>query len=168
MEDVAVNSAPILAAATLVVWSTSAIGQENGEVRTLTEVRDAIVEAYNTQNVDAMMEHFHPDVGYLVPSRPYVEGRDAVRAMYEQLFIRMREANSCGYLSPIREETVIAGDWAWVRGESRFMRSECGSVPPALQDLVPGSKHLGIYKKENGKWLRYRQMRNGNTPEMNI
>ena len=159
---------PILAVATLMIWSVSAIGQEDAEVRAVTEVRDAIVEAYNKQDVDGMMEHFHPDVGYLVPSRPYIEGHDAVRTMYEQLFARMRGENSCGYLSGIREETVIAGNWAWVRGESRFTRSECGSIPPALHELAPGSKHLGIYKKENGKWLRYRQMRNGNTPDMNF
>lgn len=166
--EVAVKFVPVLAVAALVAWSMMAIAQEDTEARAVTEVRDAIIEAYNAQDVEAMMKHFHSDVGYLVPSRPYIEGRDAVRAMYEQLFVRMREANVCGYLSPTREETVVAGEWAWVRGESRFMRSECGSVPPELIDLVPGSKHLGIYKKENGKWLRYRQMRNGNTPDMNI
>jgi uncharacterized protein (TIGR02246 family) len=159
---------PVLAVAATVGCSPVATSQEDSDEREVTKVRDAIIEAYNTQDIDGMMEHFHPDVGYLVPSRPYVQGRDAVRAMYEQAFARFGEANSCAYLSPIRAETVVAGDWAWVRGESRFMRAGCGAAPREIHDLVPGSKHLGIYKKENGRWLRYRQMRNGNTPEMNI
>jgi hypothetical protein len=114
------------------------------------------------------VEEIHPEVGYMVPSRPYVAGWEAVRSMYERTFLNFQEAGSCGYLRATTEEMVIVGDWAWVRGESQFVRAECGSTPQIPADLLPGSKHLGVYKKEDGRWLRYRQMRNGNTPDMNI
>jgi hypothetical protein len=46
--------------------------------------------------------------------------------------------------------------------------SPLGETPVLAPDARPGSKNLGIYKLENGRWLRYRQIRNGNVPEMNI
>ena len=160
-------------ASLLIVGAGVALGQEDAAPEqadkfALQAVRDAIVAAYNRQDVEALVSHFHEDIGYLVPSRPYVSGRDAVKEMYVGVFARFKASDSCGYLKAQNEDVVIAGEWAWVRGESQFIRSTCGSVPSFPSDLAPGSKHMGIYKKENGKWLRYRQMRNGNTPDMNI
>lgn len=142
--------------------------QQYNEKLELQKVRDAIVDAYNRQDVDALMANFHPDVGYLVPSRPYVDGWNAVKNMYADVFERFQASNNCGYIKSHNKDVVIAGKWAWVRGESQFIRAECGSTPVFPADLPPGSKHMGIYKKENGRWLRYRQMRNGNTSDMNF
>lgn len=151
-----------------VIVVTSPANAREADAIALERVIDAIVEAYNHQNVDELVSLFHPEVGYLVPSRLYVDGREAVRAMYEETFTRFRQTNNCGYLRAVNREVVIVGVWAWVRGESQFVVSECGSMPAIPSDLPPGSKHLGIYKKENGEWLRYRQVRNGNTPDMNF
>jgi ketosteroid isomerase-like protein len=134
----------------------------------LQEVLDEIVDAYNRQDLDRLVKSFHPEVGYLVPSRPYVAGWQAVRSMYEETFDKFREAGVCGYLKATTEEMTIVGEWAWVRGESQFVRAECGAMPRIPADRAPGSKQLGIYRKEDGKWLRYRQMRNGNSSDMNF
>jgi uncharacterized protein (TIGR02246 family) len=157
-----------IAAITFVSSCIHADGLSEADMNALQQVVDDIVDAYNQQDLEGLVSHFHPDVGYLVPSRPYVEGKEAVRSMYEETFRRFRETGDCGYLRATTEEMEIMGDWAWVRGESQFVRSACGAVPNVPSDLPAGSKHLGVYKRENGQWLRYRQMRNGNTPDMNI
>jgi ketosteroid isomerase-like protein len=151
-----------------IVTEVKNCGDTASDAIALQEVVDDIVDAYNSQDIDRLARNLHPEVGYMVPSRPYVAGWEAVRSMYERTFLNFQEAGSCGYLRATTEEMVIVGDWAWVRGESQFVRAECGSTPQIPADLLPGSKHLGVYKKEDGRWLRYRQMRNGNTPDMNI
>ena len=154
-----------LAAAALPALAEDVGGADATAVRKL---QTDIVDAYNHQDVDRLLEHFHADVAYLVPSRPPIEGKDAVRAMYEGVFGRFREQGRCLYLQARTTEVVVTGDWAWTRGESAVAFASCGDPPQISLDAPAGSKHLGIYKKEDGRWLRYRQMRNGNTPDMNI
>jgi len=152
----------------IVVLSQAAEDIGGADVIAIREVQQEIIDAYNNQDLDLLLSYYHRDVGYLVPSRPYVEGWGAVRAMYDETFTRFQSTNTCGYLQATTQEVVVSEDWAWARGESKFVISTCGSMPDFPPDQEPGSKHMSIYKKENGKWLRYRQIRNGNTPEMNI
>ena len=141
---------------------------EGAEAIAVKELQQNIIEAFNNQDLDRLFSYFHPDVAYLVPSVPALQGWEAVRARYDKSFTRFRKENACLYLQVITHEVVVLGDWAWARGDAKLVWSECGSAPVFASDLLPGSKHLTIYKKENGKWLRYRQMRNGNTPETNF
>lgn len=138
------------------------------DVQALQNVLDQIVDAYNHQDLEGLVTYFHPLIGYLVPSRPYIEGIEAVTAMYKEIFRKFRDTGECGYLRATTEEIEIADDWAWARGESQFVRSAYGKVPEIPPDLPPVSKHIGIYKRVEGRWLRYRQMRNGNNPDTNF
>jgi ketosteroid isomerase-like protein len=156
---------PILAAAALPTLAQDVGGKDEVALR---EVHAGIVDAYNHQDIDRLTEYLHPEVAYLIPSRPAVEGKDAVRAMYEGVFDRFRQQGRCLYLQARTTEVVVVANWAWTRGETAVAFAPCGKPPTILLETPAGSKFVGIYKKENGRWLRYRQMRNGNSPDMNI
>jgi uncharacterized protein (TIGR02246 family) len=154
----------------LAVGAFPAVAEDIGgaDARAIRKLQAEIVDAYNHQDVDRLLEYFHPDVAYLVPSRVPIEGKAAVRKMYEGVFDRFRAQGRCLYLQARTTEVVVAGEWAWTRGETAVAFARCGEPPEIPADSAPGAKHIGIYKKEGGRWLRYRQMRNGNTPDMNI
>jgi len=138
------------------------------DVDAVREVQREILEAANTQDLDRLMSHFHRDVVYLVPGRRPIEGWEAVRQYYGGLHSRYREIGRYLYLEAITHDVVVSGDWAWTYGETHAIMSPLGETPVVPSEASPGSKHLSIYKKEGRKWFRYRQIRNGNTPEMNI
>jgi len=136
--------------------------------RLIQQIVDAANSIATGQDLDRLMSYFHPDVVYLVPSRPPIAGRDAVRAYYDGIHTRWRRDGRYLYLKATTHQVVVSGDWAWTYGEAHAVMSPLGETPVISPDVGPGSKHLSIYKREDGKWLRYRQIRNGNTPEMNI
>jgi uncharacterized protein (TIGR02246 family) len=133
-------------------------GAEAAAVRRL---QQDIIAAFNTQDLDRLMSYHHPDAMYLVPSQPVIAGAEAIRAMFETGFRANRDPKATPSLEVRTLEVVVCGDWAWARGE--------GAVTITRPDgpTRGNRKHLSIYKKHNGTWLRYRQMRNGDTPEAN-
>jgi hypothetical protein len=86
------------AAAALPVLARGVRGEDGLAVR---EVHARIVDAYNHEDTDRLTEHLHPDVAYLIPSRPAIEGKDAVRAMYEGVVDRFSLQGRC--LAGLRE-----------------------------------------------------------------
>jgi ketosteroid isomerase-like protein len=132
------------------------------------QLSQEIVDAANSQDLDRLMSFSHDDIIYLVPGRRPLEGWSAVKAHYDALHTRYRNEGRYLYLKAITHQVVVSGDWAWVYGETHVLMSPLGKTPIVPANAIPGSKHLSIYKRESGKWLRYRQIRNGNTPEMNI
>ena len=147
----------------------SADGETNqADVQALEAVWAGIADAANAMDLDGLMSHMHPDVTYLVPSAPPIEGWDAVRGNYARIYDRFRSTGQQLYLREVLHQFVVTGDWAWKFGESHAVITPIGEVPTIANSARPGSKHVGIYKKEQGQWLRYVQIRNGNTPEMNV
>ena len=138
------------------IGATDEGGAEAAAVRRL---QQDIIAAFNAQDVDRLMSYHHPDAMYLVPSQPVIAGTEAIRAMFESGFRAYRDRKATPQLEVRTLEVVVSGDWAWARGEGTTMRPD---------GMTRGNrKHLSIYKKQNGTWLRYRQMRNGDTPEDN-
>ncbi len=146
--------------------NTSDVG--GAEAIAIRRLQTEIVDAANSLDLDRLMSHFHRDVVYLVPGRPPIVGWNAVRSYYDGIHTRYRGMGQYLYLKAITHEVVVMGDWAWVYGESYAVMSPLRQTPAIASDASPGSKHLGIYRRDHGEWLRYRQIRNGNTPEMNI
>ena len=110
----------------------------------------------------------HPDITYLVPSRTPIVGWDDVRAYYAGVHERFRAEGQPFHLTSVPHRVVASGDGAWKWGETHAVRTPLGQEPVTELGSTPGSKSLSMYKREDGQWLRYVQMRNGNTPEMNI
>ena len=127
-----------------------------------------IAEAANALDLDRLMSYMHPDITYLVPSRVPIVGWDDVRAYYAGIHERFREQGQHFHLTSVPHRVVAIGEWAWKWGETHAVRTPLDQEPSLDPQSTPGSKSLSIYKREDGQWLRYVQMRNGNTPETNI
>ena len=141
---------------------------DEAEIEAMRRVGADILEAHNALDLDRLMSHMHPNVTYLVPSAQPIRGWETVRTMYSERFDRLGRTDQYVHLAPITHEIVVAGEWAWKFGESHVTIARLGEIPTITAESSPGSKHVGVYKKEGGRWLRYVQMRNGNTPDMNI
>ena len=141
---------------------------DESDLNAMRQVGADILEAHNGLDLDALMSHMHPDVTYLVPSAAPIRGWETVRTMYGERFDRLSGSGQYVHLAAVTHEIVVAGEWAWKFGESHVSIAPLGETPTIAADSSPGSKHVGVYKKEDGRWLRYVQIRNGNTPEMNI
>jgi uncharacterized protein (TIGR02246 family) len=55
-------------------------------VHDIQRVNDRFCEALGGRDLDALMEYYADDVSLLIPGAPAIEGSDAVRAYYENVF----------------------------------------------------------------------------------
>ncbi len=97
----------------------------------------AVIKAHETLVADADVEgvlgNMDSDVAFLAPDSPMVEGRDAVRSLYETLFAMGSWEFSHDYSS-----TSEMGDLVFLHGVAR------GTMTPTDQESVPLSNNFMI------------------------
>ena len=156
---IVISSAVLLATSTASRLPLEAADEGGAEAVAVRELQQEMVKAFNAQDLNRLMAYHHPDVMYLVPNEPPITGLDAVRGMYDGVFSTYKRLKVTGRLEVDTAEVIVSGDWAWARGRARSVVSTLDGV--SRPD--PGwTKHLSIYKKQNGTWMRYRQMRSEN------
>ena len=101
------------------------------------EQAKAVVRAHETlvadADVDGVLGNMDSDVAFLAPDSPMVEGRDAVRRLYETLFVIGSWEFSHDYSS-----TSEIGDLVFLHGVAR------GTMTPTDQKPVPLSNNFMI------------------------
>lgn len=114
----------------------------------------AFENAVEAGNVDAIAALLAPDVVALPPDCPVVEGRDAVRQLWEAA-IREHGMTSCR----ITTETLdVVGDMASDVGHATMTMT-----PPGGKSETARIKYLVVWKRLNGKWLLHRDIWNATT-----
>jgi len=136
-----------------------ALDEGGAEAVAVRQLQQEMANAFNAQDLEHLMAYHHPDAVYLVPNDPPIAGERAVRAMYAGVFNTYNQLGVTAQLEVDTAEVVVSGDWAWARGQARSVITGKDGV---RQPTPRWTKHLSIYKKQGGVWLRYRQMRSEN------
>jgi uncharacterized protein (TIGR02246 family) len=136
-----------------------ALDEGGAEAVAVRQLQQEMANAFNAQDIERLMAYHHPDAVYLVPNDPPIAGERAVRTMYAGVFSTYNKLGVTARLEVDTAEVVVSGDWAWARGQARSVITGKDGV---RQPTPRWTKHLSIYKKQGGVWLRYRQMRSEN------
>jgi uncharacterized protein (TIGR02246 family) len=114
-------------------------------------------EASHARDLTRILELVTEDCVFLMPGAPPIEGKAAVRALYQQMFAQWSE-------SEIRQDSRIdeigvAGDWAYWRGTDAIT-----ITPPGATPLRASGFGMGILRREPDGW-RFARGINNMTPE---
>jgi len=123
------------------------------EIEAILAVSDALVEADNAGDWDAVAALHTQDAILLPPNGPVVTGRSAIRGFFASL-------------PPIKsfelevDEVAGRGDLAYVRGTYSMVLA-----PPGSEPILDTGKYIEIRRKqEDGSWLLSRDIFNSSLP----
>ncbi len=108
---------------------------------------DAMTQAFNSGDLDALMDEISEDAVWMVPDLPLLIGKKAIRAFYEPI-INSNTTFSGGIL-PDNQELLISGDLAVYRAVLE------GTITPAdgTNPIKISNKFLNVIRKEaDGSW----------------
>ena len=151
------------ALALLVVVITTACGSPRGsanvaaDVEAIAAVNQAYVDATVTANVNALLDMMTSDVVLLPPGGPALEGSEAARGWYRwfhEIFTVVSD-------TALIEETVVMGEWAYIRG-SYVMRTQEESSDSIVRSM--GKFSTMLRRQDDGTWKIARDMWNTSLP----
>jgi uncharacterized protein (TIGR02246 family) len=106
----------------------------------------AVEQALSAGDLDALMAEIAEDAVWLPPGEEPIEGKEAIRAFYEDLFSQVRLE---GRLSPEHLEVHVMGDWAVLRGVLVGSVTPLGGGEPASL----ANKFVNVLRREpDGSW----------------
>jgi len=153
-----------IAAASALLWSAGC-GQGPGtakapdraaEIQKIDELRNRFMAAYNSGDAAAAAALYTEDAVIMPANEPAAEGHQAVHESLQREL-----AQSPAKISITPQETEIAGDWAYERGQAVIT-----TTPKGAKDAVDlSAKYLVILRRQpDGAWKVHRDMSNLNTP----
>lgn len=111
--------------------------------------------ALNGNDIDTILGLYSAEPVFMPQNAPALEGRDAVRAGYEQVFATLKLNVTFDI-----HEIVQAGEWAWVRTSSAGRTR----ILAANLDVVEGNNELFVFRLEGGHWKIHRYLFATNQP----
>jgi len=136
---------------TLVSFETSADTSTGDATAVLGAGAALFMEAFNTEDADALAMLFAEDGVMLPPNAPAIFGRDAIRASNRQEFAVADVAIELEDL-----EIKIEGDLGYKAGRYR-VHAQDGV-------LIDRGKYIEIWRKADGQWLIHRDIWNSSMP----
>ena len=120
-------------------------------------LRTAWVAAFNAEDAAKTAALYTPDAIRMEDNMPPIKGREAIQKGLSEVM----SAYDCD-ISVTSEELVIAGNWAFDRGN--FM-SHLMPKDPKQQMIMDQGKYLAVlHKQPDGSWLLAREIGNSNVP----
>ena len=98
------------------------------------------VEAFNSANAAAVAEHWAENAEYLLPSGERVQGRRAIRQVFEELFAEPQPPKIDVVKAQIR---MVSSDVAMEEGTVRVLRAG---------DVAEESNYLAIHVRQGNEW----------------
>jgi uncharacterized protein (TIGR02246 family) len=128
----------------------------SADLKAIQELRSNFEAAMAAGDADKAASLYGPDAIRMVEGQPSIMGREAILASY-----RMAMANDKLELSLNSEETKVAGDWAFDRGQfMNHVTPKAGG--PMVMEM---GKYLVILQKQaDGSWKVAREIGNSNEP----
>jgi uncharacterized protein (TIGR02246 family) len=120
-------------------------------------MRSAWVAAINAEDAAALGALYTTDGVRMEDNLPAIVGRDAIEASYKEL----TSAYDCD-VSLTPEETRVAGDWAFDRGQ--FAMHMMPKDPNAPMVMDQGKYLVILQKQADGSWQVAREIGNSNVP----
>ncbi len=123
-------------------------------------VRESVeraVAAFNTSDVDTLVDLHTDDAVVLKPGKPPEIGRQVMRTSLERVFsmFRVKESRTI-------EELEIVGDWAFTWGYYSVTLTPTDGSPPINEE----GKYIDALRRQpDGSWLFARTMWNVTTPD---
>ncbi|MCL6544555.1 MAG: SgcJ/EcaC family oxidoreductase [Bryobacteraceae bacterium] len=126
------------------------------ELQKIDGLRSRFVAAYNSADAAAAAALYTDDAVMLPANEPAVEGRQAI-----QESLRRELGQGPTKISITPQETEIAGEWAFERGQAVIT-----TTPKGAKDAVElSAKYLVILRRQpDGDWKIHRDMTNLDTP----
>jgi uncharacterized protein (TIGR02246 family) len=101
-----------------------------------------IEAAENRHDVEGMLEDMTDDAIFHVCGVPQIQGRDAVRGLYDKFFETFVSTD----ITTLEIDISSSGDTAWELGS--YVNQFEGPDGRTQEE----GKYLGVWKKVNGKW----------------
>ncbi|MDI3357954.1 nuclear transport factor 2 family protein [Pseudomonas sp. UYIF39] len=105
--------------------------------------------ALNNNDIESILSLFGSEPVFMPQNAPALEGREAVRAGYEQVFDILKLT-----VQFTIHDVEIAGEWAWARTTS----SGVTKILEAGIEVSEGNNELFILRKESGDWKIHRYL----------
>jgi uncharacterized protein (TIGR02246 family) len=131
--------------------STTSHGSDEAAIRA---VHAAWVAATRERNIQGILDLITDDCVFLVPSAPPIAGKDSVRQMYAQLFVRYGNAKI--ELQSEIQEIQVFGDTAFWRGTDSIIAAPQDGPPIKSTGYGMGLLRRGV----EGKWRFARGINN--------
>jgi uncharacterized protein (TIGR02246 family) len=149
----------LILAATLAVGACAGTAPDTSaaDIETIAGVRNAFIAAMNAEDVEKLVALYTDDGIRMEDNMPAISGRDAIRASYKEL----TSAYDCD-ISLTPEETKVAGDWAFDRGQ--FMMHMMPRDPKGTMIMDQGKYLVILQKQTDGSWKVAREIGNSNVP----
>lgn len=114
------------------------------QVERIRALDDSWLEAARRHDLETMIAIYAPEATELLPGRPALVGRDAIREFYRGVLARYPRLDPAFSL----DEVTIAesGDLAVVRGTYRF------TLDTATPERVDAGKFVGVWIYTAGDW----------------
>ncbi|CAH0181389.1 MULTISPECIES: YybH family protein [Stenotrophomonas] len=119
----------------------------------------AVLKSYETalngNDTDTILSLYSAEPVFMPQNAPALEGREAVRAGYEQVFATIKLNVTFDI-----HEVVQVGEWAWVRtssaGRTRILAADV--------EVTEGNNELFVFRLEAGEWKIHRYLFATNQP----
>lgn len=111
--------------------------------------------ALNSNDLETILGLYGQAPVFMPQHAPALEGRDAVRAGYQQVFDTIKLA-----IEFTIHEVEILGDTAWARTSSAGRTR----ILAAGIEVQEGNNELFVFKRENGEWKIHRYLFATNQP----
>ncbi|MFB3779144.1 MAG: SgcJ/EcaC family oxidoreductase [Bryobacteraceae bacterium] len=126
------------------------------ELKAIEALNEQYIAAANAADGAAVAAVYADDAIEMPPNEAVVEGKQAIRAMYETFF--KGNANKHAHTAA---ETQLAGDWAYQRGVYTNTLT-----PKSGKPTEESGKYLLILKRQpDGAWNMYRLMYSADNPQ---
>jgi uncharacterized protein (TIGR02246 family) len=123
----------------------------------INNLRAAWVAAINAEDATKTVALYTADAVRMEDNMPAITGREALQAAFTGLM----SAFDCD-VSLTSEELVIAGDWAFDRGQ--YMLHMMPKDPKAEMIMDQGKYIVVLQRQADGSWLVAREIGNSNVP----
>ncbi|MCO7461113.1 MULTISPECIES: YybH family protein [Stenotrophomonas] len=119
----------------------------------------AVLKSYETalngNDTDTILSLYSAEPVFMPQNAPALEGLEAVRAGYEQVFATIKLNVTFDI-----HEVVQVGEWAWVRtssaGRTRILAADV--------EVTEGNNELFVFRLEAGEWKIHRYLFATNQP----
>jgi len=135
----------------LVSFETSAEADDDDAKAVLEAGAALFMEAFNTEDADALAALFAEDAVMLPPNQSAIFGRDAIRAGNREEFAMVDHAIELEDL-----EIKVDGDLGYKAGRYRVRTKD--------NVLIDRGKYIEIWRKADGQWLIHRDIWNSSMP----
>ena len=101
---------------------------------------------FEVRDLEKVVAHYSDDATMMAPGLPAASGKDAIRAVVEQM---VADAALSLKFQTSRVEIAESGDMAWSQGSYTMTMTDPGTKKP----VTSSGSYVTVYRKEAGGWM---------------